>query len=313
MKDFAYWLRVGRERAGLNQAQLASKVDQSSSYISMLESRKKPPPSDEVVRKLALALDIEEERLLEVAHIERTPPDIQRKVIDLGHALAAQNQSRKTLLDRVLPAALYPLLARPAFDASALPLPRSTLERFERFAEPLRGILDYEAFSPLAVRAFEALADDEREAILDAVGELAGAVPRHAPARGTGARLPIFLDIPERPVAESLEDASGSIEVPPAEASPRRYGGAITGNDYFPKIEHGDLVILDEARRPVSGDLVAVIHRGKGALMRHLVLAGHVELSALSPNHPPITWRTDEPPADLAIRGVALRTIRDLG
>ena len=70
MTDFATYLKRKRESAGLTQVELAGKVGLTGSYISILESRKKPPPSDTVLKRLARALEVGEDEILEVAHLD---------------------------------------------------------------------------------------------------------------------------------------------------------------------------------------------------------------------------------------------------
>jgi transcriptional regulator with XRE-family HTH domain len=57
---FRKLLREARKRAELSQPKLAKKVDVDKSYISKLETGVFPPPSREVVLKLAAALNIRE-------------------------------------------------------------------------------------------------------------------------------------------------------------------------------------------------------------------------------------------------------------
>jgi transcriptional regulator with XRE-family HTH domain len=60
MSRFRKLLREARKRAGLSQPKLAKKVDVDKSYISKLETGVFPPPSREIVLKLAAALNIRE-------------------------------------------------------------------------------------------------------------------------------------------------------------------------------------------------------------------------------------------------------------
>ena len=45
---YAEALRSRRQQQGLQQGELAGKVGVTASYLSLLESGKRPPPSDEV-------------------------------------------------------------------------------------------------------------------------------------------------------------------------------------------------------------------------------------------------------------------------
>ena len=55
--DFAAFLRQAREKAGLTQSALADKCHLTGSYISLLESGKKPAPSDRVPDDLRNAME----------------------------------------------------------------------------------------------------------------------------------------------------------------------------------------------------------------------------------------------------------------
>ncbi len=54
-KKFGETLKALREKAGVSQNQLGDKTGLTGSYFCMLESGKKPAPSDEVVKKIAAA------------------------------------------------------------------------------------------------------------------------------------------------------------------------------------------------------------------------------------------------------------------
>ncbi len=315
MKDFAWWLNYNRERSGLNQAQLAERVDQSGSYISMLESRRKPPPSDEVVRKIARALNIEESKLLEVAHLERTPPDIQRKVLSLDRMLKRERKSHKSLVERLLPAALYPIFGPSGpRDLDTLPLPEEALAQLRSFAEALSGIRDFEVFSQVALNLYEELEANDKELLLDLLGHLPGEQRPGSAAllpSPEAARLPIFLDVPEGLVAESMAEATGHKEVEPREYSPTRYCLIVNGNEMHPLIQHGDYVIVDQGMLPENGDQVAILVGGEGRIARYLDLGDKTELAPLNPQHPPLVLQQQEEVSQ-TIRGVVVRIIRDL-
>ena len=87
MADFAEYLRDARKRAGMNQIELAERVGLTGSYISVLEGRKKPPPSDKVLRRLADALEVSEDEMIEVAHLDKSPDDIRDRIRALDRSL----------------------------------------------------------------------------------------------------------------------------------------------------------------------------------------------------------------------------------
>ena len=73
---YAEALRQERRRRGMQQGELAGKVGVTASYLSLLESGKRPPPSDEVTAKIEKALGLKTNQLLHLAHLARTPRDI---------------------------------------------------------------------------------------------------------------------------------------------------------------------------------------------------------------------------------------------
>lgn len=77
---FGEQLRQRRLQTQLQQAQLAGKVGVTASYISLLESGKRPPPSDEVTRSIERALGLAANDLVRLAHLERTPSDIRAQM-----------------------------------------------------------------------------------------------------------------------------------------------------------------------------------------------------------------------------------------
>ena len=67
------YLRVERERAGLSQRQLASRVGIHNSYLARLESGETANPSPDVVQRLAEVLEIDSTDLY--AYIGVVPPN----------------------------------------------------------------------------------------------------------------------------------------------------------------------------------------------------------------------------------------------
>lgn len=64
---FGLRIRELRKRKRLSQRDLAEKVGIDFTYLSKIENNKVPPPSDEVIRKLARELEADPEELLTLA------------------------------------------------------------------------------------------------------------------------------------------------------------------------------------------------------------------------------------------------------
>jgi len=80
LPTFGELLRQKRRHAGLQQGQLADKIGVTASYVSLLESGKRPSPSDDVIRKIEQALGLTNNQLVRLAHLERTPADIREEI-----------------------------------------------------------------------------------------------------------------------------------------------------------------------------------------------------------------------------------------
>ncbi|MGQ0615328.1 MAG: helix-turn-helix domain-containing protein [Planctomycetaceae bacterium] len=176
MQDFASLVRTARTQRGWTQAQLAEAAGMTPSYISFLENRKKPPPSDQAVESLAHALKTPAGPLLEQAHLERAPEPLQRKVKALSQSLRREVRSRFVLLESLLP----PLLSGPPalLDATLASI-RISEARRRRLREVLRilGRERIEEASRLS-RMLDRLPARDRRALMDALPALAGSTLR---------------------------------------------------------------------------------------------------------------------------------------
>lgn len=85
--DFGSLVREARLRVGLTQEALASRVGCAKSYLSVIEAGHRPPPSDDVVRRLEAALSL--------------PDGVLRRRADLGRALLAGGEPLREELSRV--------------------------------------------------------------------------------------------------------------------------------------------------------------------------------------------------------------------
>ena len=73
---------VHRRRAsrGRTQEEIADAVGIRAGYLSRIERSKVPPPSDQVCRRLARALELDPGELVRLAHMERLPADMRRLI-----------------------------------------------------------------------------------------------------------------------------------------------------------------------------------------------------------------------------------------
>ena len=79
-QEFGAGLRDRREQAGLSQRELADKVKVNHTYISKIENRVLPPPSEKVILRLAEVLNADKDELMILAG--KIPSDIAEMLKD---------------------------------------------------------------------------------------------------------------------------------------------------------------------------------------------------------------------------------------
>ncbi len=75
-------IRERRQELGISLARLAEAVGCARSYLSLIETAKKPPPSEDLLIAAERALMLEPGELLELARFQRTPETIRKKLQD---------------------------------------------------------------------------------------------------------------------------------------------------------------------------------------------------------------------------------------
>src|SRR5262245_40089508 len=109
--DFAAELKRARVAAALPQSALGARAACTASYACMLQLRRKPAPSPEVVAALARALGADEARLQEKAALERTPEPVRQRVLRL---VRERMRTRRTR-DKLLTTTLFHVAKKPGF------------------------------------------------------------------------------------------------------------------------------------------------------------------------------------------------------
>jgi len=173
---FADFLRAGREQAGLTQAALAAKCRLTGSYISLLESGKKPAPSDRVVKRLAAALSLPPEEALEVAHIDRAPEDLRRALERLRGQAMREQLLRERTAEAVFPFSLWNLVPSGTsgkYRGGIVPtMEAEVIHAIDHLVEMARQALDLPTLRAESRRVLEGLPPEKRRKILDAVPAL---------------------------------------------------------------------------------------------------------------------------------------------
>lgn len=284
MQDFAALLVNARTKAGLTQAQLAISAGLTPSYLSFIENRKKPPPSDDVCRRLAKVLKIPAKTVIEVAHMERAPETVRKRMDLLHRSLRKERRSRARVLRWLLSPFLF--AGPPGFRESALDAIGISPVRRKRIREVLSAVgRDHQDREKEISRIVDELPERERDLLLEklptmlARAQSAEAKGGAAPGRGadrskegrskTGKKEKRSEGVPgsEPPLLYDAPDAELECEGP--------YRLAVTEEvaEAFEDLREGDLLVADPSLRPGLGDLM-VLRGGEGYRLRRLEAAG---------------------------------------
>lgn len=251
MEDFASLLIAARERLGITQAQLATSAGLTPSYLSLIENRKKPPPSDTVCERLADVLGVPPRELLEVAHLQRSPTTVRRRLTTLSGKLSRERRSRGRVLEWLLSPFLS--MAQPgALDVEWL---GGSYGRSHRLREVLAALGRRHQDQAKAVsRLVDELPERDRRLLLEALPRILG---RQNGREIPGAPPELFYSLP------------------PGDRSPKRpfllaWAGLPSGGE----LRDGDLLLVDPTLRAQAGDIVLFRGPDGEAVARRLQGAG---------------------------------------
>lgn len=309
-KTFAAALRRARETAGLSQKALAARIGMTGSYISQLESGARRPPRPKVVARICKALGIPERRLQDAAALERAPPPIRKRLERMARERGQVRRNR----DRLLSTTLFHMARRPlVIDPMAAfvdlpPEQRLLLGRLVGRAREVQSVEEAERRSDDLLAETSAQERDLLARALPGVlakaspGETAGA-PAPAEAAQPAARdVPVYLDTTgeSEPVDRVLLDA--------------RIGGEscyflrVDSDEAHPRVEAGDLLLIDQGRKPRRGDTVVFREGGREHIRTYHRQGGRVRLDAARPDLPPL--RLDETQVQLHVVILLVRALR---
>lgn len=251
-------LKDEREKKNLSQVELARKAGLTGSYISTLEARRKPPPSDAVIKRITRVLGIDPKALLAVAHLERTPEDIREHL----RQLAVSSKAGKN-------------------------------------TEWLASIL-----SPFSLAIHPSSQKGVFKRGLHQVQEQAATLPPKP-------LLPILQNYNEIPITINGKiKAAKWQEVPSDMWKAYRFCFIAPKDDgMYPKIEGGDILIVDPRIIPQSGDLV-LISMDKNAYVRKYYFTENkdIQLLTFNPDMPPVSLNKN---SRNVIKGVIVQIIRN--
>jgi len=260
MEDFAALLIAARDRRGLTQAQLAVSAGLTPSYVCLLENRRKPPPSDVVCERLAAVLGIPARELLDVAHLQRSPTTVQRRVRTLTGKLSREQRSRHRLLESLL----SPIFGTPTnWIEGAFEWLGGSPSRNRRLREVLTALGRRRRDRATTVSGLvDDLPERDRRLLLEALPRLLGERDRRAPAAPPSLHyaLPAADESPRKPflLAWVGPDAAGA------------------------EVRVGDQLLIDPTLEPRVQDLVVLRGPDGAAVARRIpdALPGTLEAVA---------------------------------
>ncbi|MDJ0972871.1 MAG: helix-turn-helix domain-containing protein [Planctomycetota bacterium] len=284
--SFAVLLKRARKRAGLTQDALGKKAGLTGSYISMIESGRKPAPRSPVITRLCKALGIREKHFQDAAALERAPDPIRRRI----EKIERDEQSAQRHRDRLLSTTLFHLAHRGPVSAATSfldlsPAQRGLLGRLLGRARTARSPEDAERRSG---EVLEEASGREREMLARVLPAALAKAPTDAPEdtateEEAGPRtLPIHGDLARG------GKPSGHHAVDPALWHEQAFLWRVSGDDAYPRIEAGDLLLIDPLAEPKSGDLVAIHHKGQDHVRLLHVQDDQVRLEPPRPDMLPI-------------------------
>jgi transcriptional regulator with XRE-family HTH domain/SOS-response transcriptional repressor LexA len=293
--DFAKILREARQKAGLSQAALGERAGLTAPYISLLESGRRRPPSPHQVERLARALALDPAPWLEQAALERTPQPIRRRLEGLDKERGKVSRAR----DRILTTTLFRVSRTPGLLEGMGESPEETGsfgQLMQLLTARLRGVRSAREADDRRAEILARVSPRERDRLIERLPEMLGGTAEAAPAAAdtpTAAPLTVALEVRAGLAADALV-----LDVTHVDA---RWGpsGAflwrLEGDEGWPRLESGDLLLVDPAAAPGDGDLVAVRHGGRD-LVRTLRRRGddEVRLEALRPEVAPLRLASGE-------------------
>ncbi len=313
--DFPQALKDARTRAMLRQSELARRCGLTSSYISLLESGKKPPPSEKVVRNLAAALGLNPEPLIELANIGKAPESMKKKVESLEEGLKKQKRLNSKMMNHLVPMSLFTMAGHEgsfetAFEGIFRGLGRSSAALKKAFLK-LRGQGSFEEFREDSRELIEKLGDEEKESLVE---KIAGVPPGRVDSPPAGQfSLPVYASVPVPPAASAEVPALRTEQVPGTWFTEGRYFYAAQDDTMFPRIEKGDLLLADEGISPRTGDIALALVSGASMVAKFMDTGDSIELSPVNPLVPPRRFaKGDSAREGVRICATVLRVVRNL-
>ncbi len=298
--DFAAELKRARLAAGFSQTELGDLAGLTGSYVSLLESRRKPPPREDLVTALAKTLRIDERRLQELAAMERTPEPVRQRVI----RLVADRMRRRRSRDRLLTTTLFHMTRRPGFlpdhVADMLGLPEDHRLLLGQLSRRVRDVPDARSAETKSNDLLKEVSGKQRDELLRVLPRLLDPSLPAGPAGGPATppddatedrpwrRVLVFATPPPGDPAASARLALDSIHVDRRLWAPGRYFLVADDDEAYPRVEKGDLLLVLPAVLPAEGALVALRDGGRVRIRLLHRRDGEVRLDSPRSDVPPL-------------------------
>jgi transcriptional regulator with XRE-family HTH domain len=287
MKRFPAVLKRARTKAGISQKQLAEKIGLTGSYISQLESGARRPPRPIVVKKLAKALDVREERLQELAALERSPPGVRKRLEKMNKERGLVRRSR----DRLLSTTLFHMARRPRIVdpmGHFVDLPPDLRLLVGRLTDRHRRVESLEEAEEQAEDLLAEVSGQERDLLARVLpGVLAAETPLPASQGPAVRRVAVYRS------ALRQEEPVDAIEIDARLGSDSAFFLRVDGDEAHPRIEAGDLLLLDPSVEPRGGDMVVVTHEGRDQVRTWHRQGGGIRLDGMRPEQRPLRLRVE--------------------
>lgn len=291
-RTFADALKEARQAAGLSQAALARRAGLTGSYISVLESRRRRPPSPRVIRSLCRVLEIPAAPLLEAAALERSPPTVRRRIERMNKEQGRVQRTRDSLLTTTL----FHLSRRPRVVepmASFLDLAPDQQALLGRLLGRVRRVRSLDEAESRTETILEDASPEERDALVRVLPSALGAEgdEKKGAPQEPEAPLPEPPPVTTAPVLDDLARETPEIGRRPVEPGAWHedlFFWRVQGDDCHPRFEAGDLVLVDPRRPPTEGDVVALRHDGRDRIGTYLRRGDEVQIVFPRPEVPPV-------------------------
>ena len=313
ISDFARALKAARKAAGLTQTELGRLAGLTGSYISMLEKGRRKPPAEVRIRRLCSALKVPAGPMLEAAALERAP-HLRRRVERARREGGAVRKER----DRLLTTSLYHIAHRPGpLNAMSSFLDLSPGERtlMGRLFGRLRRIPSPSEAARRSDEVLDEVPSEARRRLARSLPDLLGneAAGDGAEASDEAAELPVATPELEARLAvfDSLAEAASLDAAPeahlafdPSLAPPGSFVWRVPEDLAWPRIQAGDLLILDPEAERRGGELVAFLHQGDAGVGSFRAKGGRIEIESLDGGGPPLRAAEGELEFLAVVRGL---------